>query len=84
MEMIYIVTLSSTEAGGEGKRRVQLGGGGSENFYWNTQGEPLWTREAWSPKPCKGLAICRAKAVPSFLSYLFTLLYVKYKNSIQK
>ena len=27
MEMIYIVTLSSTEAGGEGKRRVQVGGG---------------------------------------------------------
>ena len=63
----YIVTLLSIQVGEEGKRRVQgegRGEGGGGNFYWNTQGEPLWRREAWSPKPCKGLAICWAKAIP--------------------
>ena len=67
----YIVTLLSIEVGEEGKRRVQGEGGGGGNFYWYTQGDPLWRREAWSPKPCKGLAICRAKAIPSFLTKLF-------------
>ena len=27
----------------------------------------------WSSEPCEGLAICRAKAVPSFLSHFKTL-----------
>ena len=66
----YIVTLLSIEVGEEGKRRVQGEGGGGWKF-WYTQGEPLWRREAWLPKPCKGLAICRAKAIPSFLTKLF-------------
>ena len=54
-----------------GKKKSARGGGGGGNFYWYIQGEPLWRREAWSPKPCKGLAICRAKAIPSFLTKLF-------------
>ena len=27
----------------------------------------------WSPESCEGLGICRAKAVPSFLSHVETL-----------
>ena len=35
-----------------------------------------WRRDChfkWSPESCEGLGICRAKAVPSFLSYVETL-----------
>ena len=34
-----------------------------------------WRRDhhfTWSPESCEGLGICRAKAVPSFLSYVKT------------
>ena len=36
----------------------------------------LWRLDChftWSSKPCKGLAVCRAKEAPSFLSYFKTL-----------
>ena len=40
----------------------------------------LWRRDchftwsAWSPKPSEGLTVCNAKAVPSFLRYIKTLM----------
>ena len=36
--------------------------------------ELRWVRHfTWSSEPCEGLAACRAKEVPSFLSYFKTL-----------